>query len=97
MPILAKGSDVDSSPGYDPIICKDSDLHKSDPMNDKAASETASLPIPAIPSDDSECRKTLRESVEKLTESYAESKCGTSSDANGNDVHLEMESSVLYQ
>lgn len=97
MPILAKGSDVDSSPVYDPIICKDSGLHKSDPMNDKAASETASLPIPAIPSDDSECRKTLRESVEKLTESYAESKCGASSDANGNDVHLEMESNVLDQ
>lgn len=92
MPVVAKKSEVDSSPGYDLIVCKDSG---SDEMNNNAAPETSNLPFPAIVSDDSVCRKTLHQSVEKLTESYAESKCPTSSDANY--VHLKMESYVLDQ
>ncbi|KAE9455360.1 hypothetical protein C3L33_12738, partial [Rhododendron williamsianum] len=87
MPVVAKKSEVDSSPGYDLIVCKDSG---SDEMNNNAAPETSNLPFPAIVSDDSVCRKTLHQSVEKLTESYAESKCPTSSDANYgvvDDVH----------
>lgn len=82
MPVFGKKSEVDSSLGYDLVICKDFGLHKSDEMNNNAAPGTSNLLFPAIPSDDSACRKTLHQSVEKLTESYAESKCPMSSDVN---------------